>query len=81
MEVLGAVAPLLMLLAAGKCVGRVGRDPGGGEWRVEMAGWWAYLHVGLSHTPNDDNSIIVVFAILYSGDVWGWRMGVLGCPW
>jgi hypothetical protein len=53
-----------------------------GGWRVEVAGWWAYLPVGLLHTPNDDDTIVVVvFAILYSGDVWGWRTGVLGCPW
>jgi hypothetical protein len=50
-----------------------------GGWRVEVAGWQAYLPVGHSHTPNDDDSIfVVVFAILCSGDVWGWRMGVLG---
>jgi len=49
------------------------------ECRLEMAGWWAYLPVGLSHTPNDDDSIVVVvFAILYSGDG-EWGPG--GGPW
>jgi hypothetical protein len=61
-----------------------GRGEDGGGWaeilgvvsrecRLEMAGWRAYLPVGLSHTPNDDDSIVVVvLSILYSGDgVWG----------
>jgi len=72
-------AGTMALLAAGRCVGRVGRGPGGGERRVEVAGWRASLPVGHSHTPNDDDSIIIIFfATLYSGDVWGWRTGVLG---
>jgi hypothetical protein len=33
-EALGAVTSLLALLAAGRCAGRVGRDPGSGEWIV-----------------------------------------------
>jgi hypothetical protein len=33
-EALGAITSLLVLLAVGRCVGRVGRDPGGGEWSV-----------------------------------------------
>jgi len=50
-----------------------------GEWRMEMAGWRAYLPVGLLCAPNNDDSvIIVVFAVLYTGGVWGWRAGVLG---
>ena len=50
--VLGAIAPLLALLAAGRCggvwegcvevLGVVS-----GEWRVEMAEWRAYLPIGL----------------------------------
>jgi hypothetical protein len=48
-----------------------------GGWRWQGGG--LYLPVGHLHTPNDDDSIIViVFAILYSGDVWGWRTVVLG---
>jgi hypothetical protein len=50
-----------------------------GECRLEMVGWHAYLPVGLSHMPNNDDSIVViVFAILYRGDG-EWGPG--GGPW
>jgi hypothetical protein len=46
---------------------------------VEIAGWRAYLPAGCSHTPNDNNSVVVVIlAIFYSGGVQEWRVGVLG---
>ena len=71
--VLGAVALLLGLLAAGRC-GRVWEGwvevlgVVSGEWRVEMVEWWAYLSIGFSCTLNNDNSIIIIIlAILYSG--------------
>jgi hypothetical protein len=75
-EVLGTIMPLLALLAVGRCVGRWAEILGvvSGECRlpVEMAGWGAYLPqaVGFSHIPNNnDSTIVIVFAILYSGDV------------
>jgi len=32
-----------------------------GGWRVEVVGWRASLPVGHSHTPNDDDSIVIIF--------------------
>ena len=68
---------LLALLAAGRCVGRVGRVVSG-ECMLEMAGWQAYLPFRLLHMPNDDSIVIIVFAMLYSGDG-EWGPG--GGPW
>jgi hypothetical protein len=29
------------------------------------------------HAPNEDSIVVIVFAIIYSNDVWGWGAGVL----
>jgi len=43
-----------------------------------MVRWRAYLHAGHSRTPNNDDILfVIVLAVLYSGGVWGWRVGVL----
>jgi hypothetical protein len=94
-DVLGAVALLLALLAAGRCGGVWGGwaevlGVVSGEWRLEIAGWCAYLPVGLSRAPNDNDSVIVVvFAVLCSyvvgvcgdGERGSWEWSVVSGEW
>ena len=67
---------------SGMYVGRAGRGPGGGEWRVKggnsgVAGLPACM-VHLCAANNNDSITIVFFTVPYGGDVWRWRAGVLG---